>query len=204
MLRFILIVLITLFFGIPYLYEQSLATETKIIEMHGKKWVVTQEPGEEPMLKPYLEVPVINDNIEWHRETVEESKIVQTCDDPMGCQMTDEGDCPSCRIEYVKEKKVELVPSLSEEKTEDIDFIHFNEKLPEYLKYYAKLYRDINHPLWICVKPALLCKHGDTVKKSDLIKAKKNAEYCETVGRYNGRGFFKNIFERCDSSIINS
>ena len=97
MLRFILIILATLFFGIPYLYEQSLATETTIIEMHGKKWIVTQESGEDPMLKPYLEVSV-NDNIEWHRETVEESKIVQTCDDPMGCQMTDEGDCPSCRI----------------------------------------------------------------------------------------------------------
>ena len=49
MLRFILIILATLFFGIPYLYEQSLATETTIIEMHGKKWIVTQEPGEEPM-----------------------------------------------------------------------------------------------------------------------------------------------------------
>ena len=114
MLRFILIILATLFFGIPYLYEQSLATETTIIEMHGKKWVVTQEPGEEPMLKPYLEVSV-NDNIEWHRETVEESKIVQTCDDPMGCEMTDEGDCPSCRIEYVKEKKVEFVAVFSQD-----------------------------------------------------------------------------------------
>ena len=33
MLRFILIILVALFFGIPYLYEQSLATETKIIEV---------------------------------------------------------------------------------------------------------------------------------------------------------------------------
>ena len=52
MLRFILIILVTLFFGIPFLYEQSLATETKIIEMNGQEWLVTYEPGKEPMLRP--------------------------------------------------------------------------------------------------------------------------------------------------------
>ena len=55
MLRFILIILVTLFFGIPFLYEQSLATETKIIEMNGQEWLVTYE-CKEPMLKS-LEKP---------------------------------------------------------------------------------------------------------------------------------------------------
>ena len=56
MLRFILIILVALYFGIPFLYEQALATETKIIKMNGQEWLVTIEPGKEPMLKP-LEKP---------------------------------------------------------------------------------------------------------------------------------------------------
>ena len=116
MLRFILIILVALFFGIPFLYEQSLATETKIIEMNGQEWLVIQDPGKEPMLRPVEKskpkvvlVSSVKKEPEWQRKTVKESKIVQTCDDPMGCEMTVEGDCPDCKTELVKEETVEVV-----------------------------------------------------------------------------------------------
>ena len=116
MLRFILIILVTLFFGIQFLYEQSLATETKIIEMNAQEWLVTYEPGKEPMLRPLEKTEpkvVLSSSVkeepEWQRRTVKESKIVQTCNDPMGCEMTVEGDCPDCKTELVKEETVEVV-----------------------------------------------------------------------------------------------
>ena len=132
MLRFILIILVALFFGIPYLYKQAIATETKIIELNGKEWLVTIEPGKEPMFKPLekprakvtklpfvihgeekVEIaiePSVEEDPEWQRRTVKESKIVQTCNDSiLGCSMTPEGDCPDCKTELVKEETVEVV-----------------------------------------------------------------------------------------------
>ena len=163
MLRFILIILVTLFFGIPFLYEQSLATETKIIEMNGQEWLVTYEPGKEPMLRPLEKTEpkvVLSSSVkeepEWQRRTVKESKIVQTCNDPMGCEMTVEGDCPDCKTELVKEETVEVV-----QKTDFTEFksgIRTKQKLnsmkvelPHYLSSYVYL-RDIGHPEWICWK----------------------------------------------------
>ena len=124
MFRFILIVLTILFFGIPFLYEQAFATETKVIEMNGKQWLVTIEPGEDPIFKslepkpakvtklPFVIhgspeeksiIPVVDvkKEPEWQKKTVKESKLVQVCNDPMGCEMTVEGDCPDCKTELV-------------------------------------------------------------------------------------------------------
>ena len=199
MLRLILIILVTLFFGIPYLYEQSLANETKIIELHGKEWLVTFEPGKEPMLKPLEKSP------EWQRKTVTESKMVSTCDDPMGCEMTDEGDCPSCRTEVVREEVIEIVHKTDFSdfkdslKTEQNLIAMTNNELPLYLTPYRSL-RDTGHPDWICFKVMYTCTHGDPITVKDLFAGKMNASYCKS------RNFwafdFANHLKSCQHSEI--
>ena len=199
MLRLILIILVTLFFGIPYLYEQSLANETKIIELHGKEWLVTFEPGKEPMLKPLEKTP------EWQRKTVTESKMVSTCDDPMGCEMTDEGDCPSCRTEVVREEVIEIVHKTDFSdfkdslKTEQNLIAMTNNELPLYLTPYRSL-RDTGHPDWICFKVMYTCTHGDPITVKDLFAGKMNASYCKS------RNFwafdFANPLKSCQHSEI--
>ena len=199
MLRFILIILVTLFFGIPYLYEQSLASETKIIEMHGKEWLVTFEPGKEPTLKPLEKTP------EWQRKTVTESKMVSTCDDPMGCEMTNEGDCPSCRTEIVREEITEIVHKTDFSdfkdslKTEQNLIAMSDNELPLYLTPYRSL-RDTGHPDWICFKVMYTCTHGDPITVKDLFAGKMNASYCKS------RNFwafdFANPLKSCQHSEI--
>tara|TARA_B100001564_G_scaffold129141_1_gene107902 strand:+ start:949 stop:1596 length:648 start_codon:yes stop_codon:yes gene_type:complete len=214
MLRFILIILVALFFGIPFLYEQSLATETKIIEMNGQEWLVIQEPGKEPMLRPVEKTKpkvVIESSIkeepEWQRRTVKESKIVQTCNDPMGCEMTVEGDCPDCKTELVKEETVEVV--------QKSDFTIFKENvkaqksLDERIKntktkWYLTTYdwmRDVGHPSYICWKVMLTCQHNDPISIQDLYLAKLNASTCSDFQHtFN----FTNPISSCQkSSILN-
>ena len=211
MLRFILIILVTLFFGIPFLYEQSLATETKIIEMNGQEWLVTYEPGKEPMLRPLEKTEpkvVLSSSVkeepEWQRRTVKESKIVQTCNDPMGCEMTVEGDCPDCKTELVKEETVEVV-----QKTDFTEFksvVRTKQKLnsmkvelPHYLSSYVYL-RDIGHPEWICWKVISICNNGDAISIEDLFAGQQNASYCKS------RGFwafdYSNPTQSCQYSTI--
>ena len=211
MLRFILIILVTLFFGIPFLYEQSLATETKIIEMNGQEWLVTYEPGKEPMLRPLEKTEpkvVLSSSVkeepEWQRRTVKESKIVQTCNDPMGCEMTVEGDCPDCKTELVKEETVEVV-----QKTDFTEFksgIRAKQKLnsmkvelPHYLSSYVYL-RDIGHPEWICCKVRSICNNGDAISIEDLFAGQQNASYCTSVGFDDFN--FSNPVDSCQNSTI--
>ena len=211
MLRFILIILVTLFFGIPFLYEQSLATETKIIEMNGQEWLVTYEPGKEPMLRPLEKTEpkvVLSSSVkeepEWQRRTVKESKIVQTCNDPMGCEMTVEGDCPDCKTELVKEETVEVV-----QKTDFTEFksgIRTKQKLnsmkvelPHYLSSYVYL-RDIGHPEWICWKVRSICNNGDAISIEDLFAGQQNASYCTSVGFDDFN--FSNPVDSCQNSTI--
>ena len=211
MLRFILIILVTLFFGIPFLYEQSLATETKIIEMHGQEWLVTYEPGKEPMLRPLEKTEpkvVLSSSVkeepEWQRRTVKESKIVQTCNDPMGCEMTVEGDCPDCKTELVKEETVEVV-----QKTDFTEFksgIRTKQKLnsmkvelPHYLSSYVYL-RDIGHPEWICWKVRSICNNGDAISIEDLFAGQQNASYCTSAGFDDFN--FSNPVDSCQNSTI--
>ena len=211
MLRFILIILVTLFFGIPFLYEQSLATETKIIEMNGQEWLVTYEPGKEPMLRPLEETEpkvVLSSSVkeepEWQRRTVKESKIVQTCNDPMGCEMTVEGDCPDCKTELVKEETVEVV-----QKTDFTEFksgIRTKQKLnsmkvelPHYLSSYVYL-RDIGHPEWICLKVRSICNNGDAISIEDLFAGQQNASYCTSAGFDDFN--FSNPVDSCQNSTI--
>ena len=126
MFRFILILLVVLFFGIPLLYEKAFAEETKIVEINGKQWLVVIEPNKpprfkslEPEPKEVTKLPFViydnseesstaivvkaNSNPEWKKTTIKESKLVQTCDGPLGCEMTVEGDCPDCKTEIVRE-----------------------------------------------------------------------------------------------------
>ena len=211
MLRFILIILVTLFFGIPFLYEQSLATETKIIEMNGQEWLVTYEPGKEPMLRPLEKTEpkvVLSSSVkeepEWQRRTVKESKIVQTCNDPMGCEMTVEGDCPDCKTELVKEETVEVV-----QKTDFTEFksgIRAKQKLnsmkvelPHYLSSYVYL-RDIGHPEWICWKVRSICNNGDAISIEDLFAGQQNASYCTSAGFDDFN--FSNPVDSCQNSTI--
>ena len=211
MLRFILIILLTLFFGIPFLYEQSLATETKIIEMNGQEWLVTYEPGKEPMLRPLEKTEpkvVLSSSVkeepEWQRRTVKESKIVQTCNDPMGCEMTVEGDCPDCKTELVKEETVEVV-----QKTDFTEFksgIRTKQKLnsmkvelPHYLSSYVYL-RDIGHPEWICWKVRSICNNGDAISIEDLFAGQQNASYCTSAGFDDFN--FSNPVDSCQNSTI--
>ena len=110
MLRFILLILVALYFGIPFLYEKALATETKIIKMNGQEWLVTYEPGKEPMHRPLektkqkLSYHLLSKKNQNATKTVKESKIVQIVMNYMGCEMTVEGDCPDCKTELVKKK----------------------------------------------------------------------------------------------------
>ena len=211
MLRFILIILVTLFFGIPFLYEQSLATETKIIEMNGQEWLVTYEPGKEPMLRPLEKTEpkvVLSSSVkeepEWQRRTVKESKKVQTCNDPMGCEMTVEGDCPDCKTELVKEETVEVV-----QKTDFTEFksgIRTKQKLnsmkvelPHYLSSYVYL-RDIGHPEWICWKVRSICNNGDAISIEDLFAGQQNASYCTSAGFDDFN--FSNPVDSCQNSTI--
>ena len=211
MLRFILLMLVTLFFGIPFLYEQSLATETKIIEMNGQEWLVTYEPGKEPMLRPLEKTEpkvVLSSSVkeepEWQRRTVKESKIVQTCNDPMGCEMTVEGDCPDCKTELVKEETVEVV-----QKTDFTEFksgIRTKQKLnsmkvelPHYLSSYVYL-RDIGHPEWICWKVRSICNNGDAISIEDLFAGQQNASYCTSAGFDDFN--FSNPVDSCQNSTI--
>ena len=211
MLRFILIILVTLFFGIPFLYKQSLATETKIIEMNGQEWLVTYEPGKEPMLRPLEKTEpkvVLSSSVkeepEWQRRTVKESKIVQTCNDPMGCEMTVEGDCPDCKTELVKEETVEVV-----QKTDFTEFksgIRTKQKLnsmkvelPHYLSSYVYL-RDIGHPEWICWKVRSICNNGDAISIEDLFAGQQNASYCTSAGFDDFN--FSNPVDSCQNSTI--
>tara|TARA_B100001939_G_scaffold286685_1_gene256964 strand:- start:248 stop:892 length:645 start_codon:yes stop_codon:yes gene_type:complete len=211
MLRIILIILVTLFFGIPFLYEQSLATETKIIEMNGQEWLVTYEPGKEPMLRPLEKTEpkvVLSSSVkeepEWQRRTVKESKIVQTCNDPMGCEMTVEGDCPDCKTELVKEETVEIV-----QKTDFTEFksgVRTKQKLnsmkvelPHYLSSYVYL-RDIGHPEWICWKVRSICNNGDPISIEDLFAGQQNASYCTSIGFDDFN--FSNPVDSCQNSTI--
>ena len=213
MLRFILIILVTLFFGIPFLYEQSLATETKIIEMNGQEWLVTYEPGKEPMLRPLEKTEpkvVLSSSVkeepEWQRRTVKESKIVQTCNDPMGCEMTVEGDCPDCKTELVKEETVEVV-----QKTDFTEFksgIRTKQKLnsmkvelPHYLSSYVYL-RDIGHPEWICWKVRSICNNGDAISIEDLFAGQQNASYCTSAG-FDDFNFSNPVDSYQNSTILN-
>ena len=212
MLRFILIILVTLFFGIPFLYEQSLATETKIIEMNGQEWLVTYEPGKEPMLRPLEKTEpkvVLSSSVkeepEWQRRTVKEYKIVQTCNDPMGCGMTVEGDCPDCKTELVKEETVEVV--------QKSDFTIFKENVKAQkslddrikntkTKWYLTTYdwmRDVGHPSYICWKVMLTCQHNDPISIQDLYLAKLNASTCSDFQHtFN----FTNPISSCQKSTI--
>ena len=232
MLRFILIILLTLFFGIPYLYEQAIATETKIIELNGKEWLVSIEPGKEPMFKPLeasrskitklpfvihgetpksttsslpLNVPV--EHPEWQRKTVKESKLVQVCDDPMGCEMTIEGDCPDCKTELIREETVEVVQKSDFTEFKESVKAHqlLNEKIKNRpkVKHYLQPWvwmRDTGHPLWICRKVSKTCAKGDPISIEDLYLAKLSASKCSD---YHGFDWTRPLNSCHKSPILN-
>lgn len=209
MLRFILLILVSLYFGIPYLYQQVLAKETKIIEMNGQEWLLIIESGKEPMLKPIEKEQTetsVSVKPEWQRKTVKESKMISTCDDPMGCEMTIEGDCPSCKTELIREETVEVV-----QKSDFIDFkneikakkklsnLVNSETLPFYLQSYQYI-RDLGHPEWICIKVSNICNHGDPITIQDLYLGKINASYCKSRNYWVFD--FSNPIDSCSKSTI--
>jgi hypothetical protein len=229
MFRFILIVLTILFFGIPFLYEQAFATETKVIEMNGKQWLVTIEPGEDPIFKslepkpakvtklPFVIhgnpeeksiIPVVDvkKEPEWQKKTVKESKLVQVCNDPMGCEMTVEGDCPDCKTELVREETVEVVHTTDFSRFKDnikneqkLLAMVEGETLPEYLMPYQDL-RDTGNPDWICWKVKKICGHGDPISIEDLFAGKMSASYCHTRNFWDFD--YANPLQSCQYSTI--
>jgi len=228
MLRFILLILVALYFGIPFLYEKALATETKIIKMNGQEWLVTIESGKEPMLKPLVKprakvtklpfvihgekktevaiVPTVKEEPEWQRKTVKESKLVQVCDDPLGCAMTPEGDCPDCKTELIKEEKVEVVVKTDFAKFKEsiktdhkLDSMNRTVKIPHYLSPYTFL-RDTGHPEWICWKVKEICVRGDDITVEDLFAGQQNASYCNSIGFWAFD--YSNPTQSCQRSTI--
>lgn len=231
MLKYIFIFLTALYFGIPFAYEKAIGAETKVITMNGKQWLVIIEPGKEPMLKPLekprakvtklpfvihgkteestekpITVSTVKEKPEWQRTTVDESKIIQTCDHlPAGCEMTPEGDCPECKTELVREKKVEVV--------QKSDFTIFKERtkagliLSDKVKttksnWYLRTYdwmRDTGHPHYICWKVLLTCQHHDPISIEDLYMAKMNSSSCRTVNDFFN---FSNPVRSCPKSTI--
>ena len=226
MFRYIIIFLAFLYFGIPFMFQQAYGMETKVIEMNGQEWLVIIEPGKEPMLKPLEKPrakvtklpfvihgeekeevaiePTVKKEPEWQRRTVKESKIVQTCDDPMGCEMTVEGDCPDCKTELVKEETVEVV--------QKSDFTEFKgrlkvgkalnemeEKLPNHLLAYQFL-RDSGSPDWICWKVQETCWAGEPITIEDLFAGKMSASYCKSRGHYHFD--YTRPLESCQHSTI--
>ena len=220
MIRFILMLFVVVFVAFP--------TFAKVIEMNGTKYEVIVQSDGQLLLKPInvkplsgpkitklpfvvhgkqeeVEEPLVvseNTDVIYKKQTVEESKKIQVCDEPMGCEMTPEGDCPTCKTEYVSEKKVELIPEALPKVEKEPDYVHFNEKLPEYLEIQAKRLRDIGHPAWICYKTFLSCRESYPVKRSDLAKAKINANYCSSRTP-QAKQFFHNPYEHCNSTIVN-
>lgn len=209
------------YFGIPLAFHHAYGSETKVIEMNGQEWLVIIEPGKEPMLKP-LEKPrakvtklpfvihgeesIVKEEPEWQRRTVKESKIVQTCDDPMGCEMTIEGDCPDCKTELVKEETVEVV--------QKSDFTEFKEKikvgkalnemeekLPNHLLAYQFL-RDSGSPDWICWKVQETCWAGEPIAIEDLFAGKMSASYCKSRG-HESFDYTRPLESCSDSTILN-
>jgi len=230
MFRFILILLVVLFFGIPLLYEKAFAEETKIVEINGKQWLVIIEPDKppifkslEPTSKKVTKLPfVIYDNSEelstaivieepsnpeWKKTTVKETKLVQTCDGPLGCEMTVEGDCPDCKTELVREETVEVVQNtdFSEFKTDIrnqqkmMEMVR-NKKEPNYLHSYLYL-RDMGHPKWMCYKMRRTCQNGDPILIEDLFAAKMNASYCSRVLGVPP-SYFSDPLKSCSNSTI--
>ena len=227
MIRFILMLFVLVFVAFP--------TFAKVVEMNGTKYEVVVQPDGEMLLKPInvkplsgpkitklpfvvhgkqekVENPLVvskNTDVIYKKQTVEESKKIQVCDEPMGCEMTPEGDCPTCKTEYVSEKKVELIPeALPEVKNRPslsrVDYVDFDRELPQYLNVYVRLFRDTKMPEWHCYSTYLLCEHGDPVKRSELFKAKTNAEFCKSLGLPpSSSQFFDNPYEHCNSTIVN-
>ena len=232
MFRFILILLVVLFFGIPLLYEKAFAEETKIVEINGKQWLVVIEPNKLPRFKSLEPEPkevtkfpfVIHDNSEesstaivieenskpeWKKTTIKESKLVQTCDGPLGCEMTVEGDCPDCKTEIVREETVEVV--------QNTDFSEFkadiknqqkmmemtqNKKEYSYLSSYLHL-RDTGHPAWICFKIFYTCQHGDPILIEDLFVGKMNSSYCtQSINPCPTCFSFSDPLKYCSNSTI--
>ena len=235
MFRFILILLVVLFFGIPLLYEKAFAEETTVVEINGKRWLVIIEPNKppifkslEPASKKITKLPfVIHDNSEdssiavvvesaskpeWKKTTVKESKLVQTCEVPLGCEMTVEGECPDCKTELVREETVEVVQNtdFSEFKTDirnQQKMMEMTENKKEYGYLSSHLFlRDTGHPAWICWKIFKTCRHGDPISIENLFIGKMNASYCAqelNVCTGNSACFsFSDPLKSCSNSTI--
>jgi hypothetical protein len=144
---------------------------------------------------------------EWKKTTVKESKLVQTCDVLLGCEMTVEGDCPDCKTELVREETVEVV--------QNTDFSEFkadiknqqkmmemtrNKKEPHYLLSYLYL-RDTGHPIWICFKIFWTCEYSGPISMEDLFAGKMNSSYCSRALGVPP-SFFSDPLKSCSNSTI--
>ena len=145
MFKYLFLLSVALYFLLPVANAQEV--ETKVVEINNKKWLVTIEPGKEPMFKsleptrkkvtklPFVingkpEEEVIDTPIEkvdlpkesslMKHVVKSESRVVSECDKPSGCIVTEEGDCPSCREVHVKEKTTQIVKTEYDVFKEDI------------------------------------------------------------------------------------
>ncbi len=136
MFKYLFLLSVALYFLLPVVNAQEV--ETKVVEINNKKWLVTIEPGKEPMFKsleptrkkvtklPFVingkpeeeivDLPEkkVNTPIEssiTKHVVKSESRIVSECDKPSGCIVTEEGVCPSCREVHVEEKTTQVVKS---------------------------------------------------------------------------------------------
>ena len=145
MFKYLFLLSVALYFLLPVANAQEV--ETKVVEINNKKWLVTIEPGKEPMFKsleptrkkvtklPFVingkpEEEVIDTPVEkvdlseesslMKHVVKSESRVVSECDKPSGCIVTEEGDCPSCREVHVKEKTTQIVKTEYDVFKEDI------------------------------------------------------------------------------------
>ena len=225
MLRFILLILVALYFGIPFLYEKALATETKIIKMNGQEWLVTIEPGKEPMFKSLEKQrkvtklhslftekksrssnwPSIKKNQNGNVERSRNRKLYKLVMIVFWVVRWHWGDCPDCKTELVKEETVEII--------QKSDFTVFKESVKAQknlnerikntkTKWYLTTYdwmRDVGHPSYICWKVMLTCQHNDPISIQDLYLAKLNASTCSDFQHtFN----FTNPISSCQKSTI--
>jgi len=183
MFKYLFLISVALYFLLPVVNAQEV--ETKVVEINNKKWLVTVEPGKEPMFKsleptrkkvtklPFVingkpEEEVIDSPVETSltKHIVKsESRIVSECDKPSGCIVTEEGDCPSCREVHVKEKTTQVVKSDYDVFKEDI---LDNKKFEEYSKNQILPVEELpwhlrgvsnmqSHPTWLCFKVQRTC-----------------------------------------------
>ena len=217
MFKYLFLLSVALYFLLPVANAQEV--ETKVVEINNKKWLVTIEPGKEPMFKSLeptrkkvTKLPFVINGKPEEEDIVSpvetsltkhvvksESRIVSECDKPSGCIVTEEGDCPSCREVHIKEETTQVVKSdydvFKQDIMDDNNFEEYSRQqiIPtEQLPFYLQNISYLqNHPRWLCWKVMRTCwaQPAQTVSIKDLYVVHSMRHACESDKNWEIRQF---------------